>query len=325
MKDLFGRELNYVRISVTDRCNYRCCYCMPREGVEWIPHGRIMSYEDIFFLVGVLWKLGVKKVRFTGGEPLVRKGMIPFLEKVRASFPELRVALTTNGSTLVKDASCLALMRLSGINVSLDTLEAEKFSAMTRGASLRNVLDGIEALLSAGAENVKMNAVLIRGFNDGEVGFLLDYARGKGIVLRFIEFMPLDQSVWSQKSFVPFQEVLTALPDASDWREERTEAERETLSGPARYYVHDGTGQRVGVISAVSQHFCMSCNRLRVTSVGEVRSCLFSNVQVSIREALRARDEAAVREKFFEAAALKPEVGMTLNRDEQRQMFKIGG
>ncbi|MDR1873761.1 MAG: GTP 3',8-cyclase MoaA [Synergistaceae bacterium] len=327
LTDFFGRKLNYVRISVTDRCNYRCRYCMPKDGVEWIPHDRIMTYEDIFFLIRVLRELGVEKARFTGGEPLVRRGMVSFLSDVRASFPGLRVALTTNGSTLSLHAPELVRMGLSSINVSLDTLDAEKFAFMTRGASLGTVLGGLEALLDAGAlsagTDVKMNAVLIRGFNDGEAGGLIDFARRLGIVLRFIEFMPLDRTLWSEESFIPFHEILTGLPDASEWRPEASGP--VAPAGPARYYVNGVTGQRIGVIAAVSEHFCASCNRLRVTSTGELRACLFSNEQVSIFGPLRARDEAALRERLFEAAVLKPEAGMGLNRNEERRMSMIGG
>ncbi len=327
LRDFCGRELNYVRISVTDRCNYRCRYCMPEGGVEWIPHDRIMSYEDIFFLIRVLRDLGVGKVRFTGGEPLVRKGMVSFLARVRAAFPDLRTALTTNGSTLSRHAADLVRIGLSAVNVSLDTLDSGKFAVMTRGGSPGDVLAGIDALLEAGAlqtdMSVKMNAVLIRGFNDGDAKALIDFAGSRGIVLRFIEFMPLDRNVWSEDAFIPFHEVLNNLPDASQWKAEAGRPGR--LAGPARYFVHRLTGQRIGVITAVSQHFCASCNRLRVTATGEVRACLFSNDQVPILDVLRARDAAALHERLLKAVASKPAIGMRLNRDEPRSMSKIGG
>jgi cyclic pyranopterin phosphate synthase len=325
--DRFDRKLNYARISVTDRCNYRCRYCMPEDGVRWVPHDCIMTFEDIFFLIRVLRDLGVGKVRFTGGEPLVRRGMLSFLSNICAAFPELRVALTTNGSTLLRCASKLVQTGLSSINISLDTLCPEKFARMTRGASLRDVLEGLGALLDAGAldagMNVKINTVLLRGFNDGEAEELINFARRSGIVLRFIEFMPLDRSLWSEESFVPFHEVLNALPNASAWRPEPSGT--PAFAGPARYYFNAATGQRIGVITAVSRHFCASCNRLRVTSTGELRTCLFSNGQVSIFDTLRARDEAVLRERLFEAAALKPESGMIPDRSERCRMSAIGG
>ena len=327
MQDLFGRELNYVRISVTDRCNYRCRYCMPKSGVKRIPHEDVLTYEEIFFLMEILQELGVKKIRFTGGEPLVRKGMLPFLEKACAFFPQLSICLTTNGSTLSQYALPLAQMRLSSINISLDTLNDSKFSYMTRGAPLSTVLNGINELCSEVrfemGTQIKINTVLLRGFNDDAAEDLIEYAKSQGATLRFIEFMPLDKTVWSEESFVPFAEVLKKLPETECWQKEEQGTERAS-SGPARYYVHSFSGQRIGVISAVSQHFCASCNRLRITSTGEVRACLFNNAQVSLLGALRAHDTEKVREGLLVAAALKPEIGMNLCRD-QGHMYKIGG
>jgi len=283
-----------------------------------------MSYEEILFLVGILCDLGVKKVRFTGGEPMIRKGMIQFLEKVTASFPSLAVTLTTNGSTLTRDAPLLARISLTSINISLDTLDGEKFFAMTRGAELQPVLDGIDILTSLISHDteVKVNAVLIRGFNDGDmVERLADFAYNKNILLRFIEFMPLDSSLWSADMYVPFSDVLKRLVCGGSWAEDQ--AERVASAGPARYYVNAVTGQRIGVISAVSQHFCGSCNRLRITSTGDVRPCLFDNRQVSIAEALRSHEGEKLRELLLTAAARKPKSGVT--RREKTNMHSIGG
>ena len=303
---------------------------MPEDGVEWIGHEKILSYEEIFFLVKILCDHGVKKIRFTGGEPLIRKGMVPFLEKVTISFPKLRIALTTNGSTLAEHARSLAGLGLASVNISLDTLDAEKFSGMTRGASLQHVLDGIDVLIShvsRAVTEIKMNAVLIRGFNDDDmIERLTAFAFEKGILLRFIEFMPLHSDLWSMEMFMPFSEALARLGGTSNWAEEK--AEGISSAGPARYYVNSVTGQRIGVISAVTSHFCESCNRLRVTSTGEVRVCLFGSGQVSMTEAIRARDEKKVLELLLEAAAMKPESGATHHkavRCEDTNMYKIGG
>ena len=333
MRDFFGRELNYVRISVTDRCNYRCRYCMPEGGVDWIAHDKILSYENILFLIGILCDLGIKKIRFTGGEPLIRKGMIPFLENVTASFPNLQVALTSNGSTLTQHAAHLARIGLKSVNISLDTLDAEKFSVMTRGASLEPVLDGIDALTSLVSRTqteVKMNAVLIRGFNndDDMIGRLTDFAFKRGIILRFIEFMPLHSDLWSAETFVPFSEVFAALARlgrADSWIED---PEENTLSGPARYYVNSVTGWRIGVISAISRHFCGTCNRLRVSSTGGIRPCLFDGAQIFLAEAIRNHDGEKVRELLQEAVSIKPGSGTAhyeaVRRDETH-MHTIGG
>jgi len=307
---------------------------MPGQGVEWIPHDRILTYEEIFFLVGVLCELGVKKIRFTGGEPLIRRGMIQFLEKATASFPALKIALTTNGSMLARDSTPLARMGLTSVNISLDTLDAEKFSSMTRGALLQPVLDGIDALTSLVSRDkteIKINAVLMRDLNDDDmIEQLTDYAFQKGILLRFIEFMPLNSNLWSKEMFVPFSEVLARLAQLSgnsgQWTEDETK--ENSSSGPARYYVNATTGQRIGVISAVSRHFCGSCNRLRVTSIGDVRPCLFNSAHVSIAEALKTRDEKKVRELLHEAAGMKPESGVACNKAVccgDTRMHTIGG
>jgi cyclic pyranopterin phosphate synthase len=297
---------------------------MPEDGVQWIPHERILSYEDIFFLLSKLADIGVKKVRFTGGEPLVRKGMVQFLEKVCHSFPQLSVALTTNGSYLTQYAEPLARMRLTSVNISLDTLDAARFAELTRGAALQPVLDGIDALTlalsrSGGKTVVKINAVLMRGFNDNMVVELAKFALEKNIILRFIEFMPLSLKLWSEDSFVPFQEALAKLPGFAPLQE----AGEERQAGPARYYANAVTGQRIGVISAVSRHFCASCNRLRVTSTGDVKPCLFAGERVSIAGAIRARDEEELKKRLAEAAAMKPQAGMT--RPEEGNMYAIGG
>jgi len=299
---------------------------MPEEGVEWISHDKVLSYEDILFLVGILCDLGVKKIRFTGGEPLVRKGMIPFLEKVISSFSGLQVALTTNGSTLTRDSPLLARIGLASINISLDTMDAEKFSAMTCGAELQPVLDGIDALISLVSHaktKIKMNSVLIRGFNDDDmIEQLADFAFKKGILLRFIEFMPFYSNLWSTETFMPFSDALARLNGFSNrWIEDQPE---NNLSiGPARYYVNSVSGQRIGVISAVSRHFCEMCNRLRFTSTGDVRPCLFDDRQISIAEALKNRDEKKVRELLHKAAATKPESGVA--HSDKTRMHTIGG
>jgi cyclic pyranopterin phosphate synthase len=312
---------------------------MPEEGIDWTPHGNILSYEDIFFLIEALKKLGVKKIRFTGGEPLARRGIVPFLERVCASFPGIRFVLTTNGATLKPYAAILAQSGLSGINVSLDTLDPDKFAFMTRGGKLQSVLDGIEALVSARdlAEapkmELKMNVVLIRGFNDALAPDLANFAFQRRITPRFIEFMPLDPGVWSKDNFVPFEEILARL-SPGDWREEKEEGGCvPSFSGPARYYSDSATGRRIGFISAVSRHFCSSCNRLRVTSTGEVRPCLFNDKQVPLRDALRARDEEKTCERLRAAAELKPAgLDEASNSDESTpearsagRMYKIGG
>ncbi|HCL79178.1 MAG TPA: GTP 3',8-cyclase MoaA [Synergistaceae bacterium] len=328
IRDPFGRSLDYVRISVTDRCNFRCRYCMPAEGVAWIPHERIMTYEDILFLCEVLTGLGVRRVRFTGGEPFVRKGFVPFLAEVRNRFPHLAMAVTTNGSFLEAWADRLPALGLDSVNVSLDTLDPSKFTAMTAMGGIDQVLRGIDAVLAAGSVPVKLNTVVVRSVNAAEIEDLVLFAGRKGVLLRFIEFMPLDGQVWSREEYVPAEEIRGRLPAPDAWLPD--EAPTQGPNGPARYYVHERTGQRVGIISAVSDHFCGRCNRLRVTATGELRSCLFRDDSVPIMEALRMRDASALQALILAAAAAKPREGGTglpkeTDSPGYRHMSRIGG
>lgn len=329
IEDSFGRILDYVRISVTDRCNFRCVYCMPEEGVEWIPHERILTYEDILFLCDALVSMGVKRIRFTGGEPFVRKGFVSFLEEVRRTFPELRLAVTTNGSLLAEWAEKIALLGLDSLNVSLDTLDEDKFRRTTKTDKLCSVIKGIDSVLLAKGPPLKINAVIMRGFNDDEIPALLRFASERGALMRLIEFMPLDGDVWSAGQFVSAGDMLNMLPDRPLWRS--LPGRPGDSCGPSRYYENEKTGQRIGIISAVSDHFCGYCNRLRISSVGEVLPCLFSSSGYSLREALKNRDRDGTRHIILKAAASKPRGGEislpgTEGRTgEERHMSRIGG
>ena len=335
MKDPFGRVLSYVRISVTDRCNLRCVYCMPPGGVPWIPHEEIMSYESILFLCGVLEELGVQKIRFTGGEPFVRKGFVPFLDDVRRNFPSLKIALTTNGTSLAKWAKQLAGLRLESVNISLDTLDPGKFRAVTRRGDLEDVLRGIDALREAGQVPMKVNMVVMRDYNLEEVPSLTEFAREKGLLLRFIEFMPLDSDVWAPSSFVPAEEILSLLPEPESWTALPPDLGAKNTCGPARQYRSEHRGQSIGIISAVSDHFCTRCNRLRVTSRGMVRPCLFSEFGISVLEGLRKKDREQVTRGILAAAEAKPDRGKTqippLEKKQKNEtgqscrMSRIGG
>ncbi len=329
IRDPFGRVLDYVRISVTDRCNFRCGYCMPADGVKWIPHDRIMTYEDILFLCGVLRELGVRRIRFTGGEPFVRKGFVPFLSQVCRQFEDLAIAVTTNGSFLEQWAPSLSALNLDGVNVSLDTLDSKRFAKLTGHGDLTTVLRGIDALLGAGGVPVKLNTVVMRSFNLQEIGRMVRYAQGRGLLLRFIEFMPLDSFVWRAGEYVPAREIRESLPDPEAWSP--WDDGNDSPRGPARYYRHRDSGQVVGVISAVSEHFCSLCNRLRVTATGEFRPCLFRNTGVPIIEELRRRDREGLRRCVLASAWTKPREGETGIRgdgedmSEERHMSQIGG
>lgn len=319
--DTYGRLLRYVRISVTDRCNFRCAYCMPAEGVRCMRHDEILRYEDISFLCSVFWELGVRKFRFTGGEPLVRKGLVGFLAGLKKDFPEMKLALTTNASLLERYAGQLAEMGLHSLNISLDTLNPLKFAKITRVGSLDAVIKGIRAAKRAGVPNIKLNTVLIRGFNDTEIGDLLAFSKKEGLLLRLIEFMPLEDDVWNEDNFISGREILSLLPGSEAWKPEK---EGGAEDGPARYYINENTGDTIGVIEAVSNHFCASCNRLRVSASGGLRTCLFDEKEIPLREMIKARDRAGLTGLILTGADEKPRCWGDV-KDGKQHMSRIGG
>lgn len=322
--DGHGRIVDYARISLTDRCNYRCLYCMPEKGVESISHSQIISYEEVLFLIGWMFRAGIRKVRFTGGEPLVRKGLIPFLHSVNETVPDMKIALTTNGSLLVKYADDIRKLKLTGINISVDTLDDGKFKEITRGGELMEVLLGIDTIVDFGIP-IKMNVVLIRGFNDDEIPEMLDYTFKRGILLRLIEFMPLDNEVWAKGRYISSFEVVDKALKNDLWAPEIVQNSGSLPLGPAKYYVNSSTGQRIGIISAVSSHFCESCNRLRINSSGMLRPCLFSNSSFDLRPALISEDSRELYRIFTSALGMKPKIGVKQGMDETRHMVQIGG
>jgi len=322
LTDRFGRRLNYIRISVTDRCNLRCLYCMPAEGIEWIPHDRILSYEEIRFLAEILKSLGVEKVRFTGGEPLVRKGFIKFLESLKKSVQDMRIVLTTNGTLLAHFIDELSVSGISGVNVSLDTLDENLFRTITRVGELKDVKEGIRLLAQRTEIPIKINTVLMKGVNDGEIGSLLEFAQDNRAVLRLIEFMPLDDSVWKEDLFIAASEIFERLPEPEMW--EQTDNSADHSAGPARYYRNLSTGQRLGIIEAVTHHFCSNCNRLRVSATGVIRPCLFSEGGIDLKPALRSGDREEVVSRIFKAVERKPESYRGVQRGATH-MSRIGG
>ena len=319
--DDFGRNLNYVRISVTDRCNYRCKYCMPAEGVEFLEHSEIMRYEEISFLCRVLWELGVRKVRFTGGEPRVRRDLVSFLKELNGEFPEMKTALTTNGSMLGQYAEELAEANLHSLNISLDTLDPVKFADVTRLGNIENVISGIRAAVRAGIRNIKLNTVLIRGFNDGEIGDLMAFAKREKVLLRLIEFMPLEDDVWNEDAFISGEEILKMLPEGDSWQAEKPDSAQ---AGPAKYYRNEKTGDSIGIITAVSNHFCKYCNRLRVSATGKLRTCLFAPVEIPMRPLILNEDSEGLKELILDSIKNKPRCWSDVRAGHQH-MSGIGG
>ena len=328
--DAYNRPISYLRISVTDRCNLRCIYCMPAEGVPWHPHVTILRYEEIETIVRAAAALGISKVRLTGGEPLVRLGIVDLVRRI-ARIPTIDdLAMTTNGILLAKHAEDLAQAGLQRVNISLDTLSEERFLRITRCGDLEQVLEGIHAARLAGLDPIKINTVVIRGLNDDEVVDLAARTlQDDWWNIRFIELMPvgnggLMMDAWRQR-VVTAQEVRGRIEAALGKLEP---AKVSAGSGPARYYrLPDGRGT-VGFITPISEHFCYRCNRLRLTADGQLRPCLLSDQEIDLRTPLREGagvDEIAAL--IIEGINRKP-MAHRLDHDihpQQRAMSEIGG
>ncbi len=282
--DTHGRKVSYLRLSITDRCNLRCLYCRPQSEWKFLPHEQILTFEEMFELVDIAQVAGIEKVRLTGGEPFARKGFIPFVGRLHAKYPDLDLRITTNGTMLKGRIGELKDAGVSCLNISLDTLKREKFEEITRVDAYDAVRAGIDACLTGGLR-VKVNVVALKGINDDELSVFVDFARTHGIDVRFIEFMPIGyESRWSRDNYWPAEDIIAAVEKLVPLDEVR-EASRN--SGPARMYRIAGGQGRIGVISAVSNHFCESCNRFRVTSDGKLRTCLFSDKEYDVRSILR--------------------------------------
>lgn len=283
--DGFGRVATDLRISVTDRCNFRCRYCMPPEGLPWLPKEELLSYEEIERLARILVRLGVRSIKLTGGEPLVRRDLHLLVRMLRSVDPALDISLTTNGFLLAKEAARLAAAGLDRATVSCDSLLKHRFKEMTLRDALHEVLEGLEVAADEGLTPIKVNAVVIRNVNDDEVTEFARLARQTGHEIRFIEYMPLDaQDEWSMAGVVPSAEILEAIAASFPLVPlDATNPEPATSFGFA-----DGAPGTVGVIPSVTEPFCDSCNRLRLTMDGQLRACLFSLEETDLRGPLRA-------------------------------------
>ena len=285
MQDNFQREINYLRVSVTDRCNLRCFYCLPEQGVKCIPHGEILRFEEIARVVRAAALVGVKKVRITGGEPLIRKGVAGLVEQI-AAIPEIDdLAITTNGLLLAEMARDLKRAGLKRVNVSLDSLDPEKFARLTRGGDLARVWAGIEEALALELHPVKLNTVVLKGHNDDEITALAALSTKLPLHVRFIELMPVGVcKPWAGELFLDAGRVREIIEESLG---PLTEVRKLTGSGPARYYRLPGAPGTIGFIPAVSDHFCDRCNRLRLTAAGALRSCLYDERETDVKGPLR--------------------------------------
>ena len=317
MIDEFGRNITYLRISVTDRCNLRCRYCMPEEGVCINKHSDMMTEADLIPAVAAGASLGITKLRITGGEPLVKRNILSICRRAAAVEGIREVCLTTNGILLPGLAKPLREAGVTRLNLSLDTLDPEKYAHITRIGNLEDFWAGLDAALEAGFEKIKLNAVLIGGFNDDEIVPLAELTRRYPVDMRFIEMMPMyDSGDFNEKAFIPVDRVLEQLPDA---------VPVESDGGVAKLYRLPGSRGNVGLISPVSAHFCGNCNRIRLTADGRIKPCLHSAGEYS----LKGLDMAGMRAVFEEAIQCKPawhgQLDALHRSGAGRNMNQIGG
>ena len=327
LQDSYGRAIRDLRISITDRCNFRCFYCMPKEAMEWQPKGEILTYEEIVTLAEVFVSLGISKLRVTGGEPMLRRDIEKLIARL-AVIPGVEdLAMTTNAHFLRGRAQGLKEAGLQRLTISLDSLDAERFALLTGRNELSQVLDGIDAAIEAGLDPVKVNSVVIRGINDDQAVGFAAFAREKGVRVRFIEFMPLDNGkVWKREMVVPGEELRERINAVYPLERVKSENLSETAR---RWRFADGAPGEIGFINPVSQPFCGHCSRIRLTADGMIRTCLFSTVEYNIKRLLRNGAERGELVDFIIATIEKKEDRHHIN-DPQfvqplRTMSCIGG
>lgn len=300
--DSYGRRINYLRLSVTDRCNLRCTYCMPAEGIPKLQHGDMLNYEDLYRVASEAVALGVEKIRITGGEPLVRKGLVGFIERLATISGLKELVLTTNGMLLEEMALSLRRAGVQRLNISLDSLNPTTFATITRGGDLTKVLDGIAAAEAAGFPPVKINMVVMRGVNDDEV---LDFAAltlRKPYTVRFIEYMPtLRDKGWSSQC-IAGNELLKRIGR----HYQLLPLVGTEMAGPAKNFKISGASGSIGIITPISGHFCDSCNRIRVTASGLARGCLFAEDGIDLKPHLQLPENGPVRETLRAIITGKP-------------------
>jgi cyclic pyranopterin phosphate synthase len=333
MQDRYGHRISYLRVSITDRCNERCTYCMPQELQEWLPREEILSFEETLRLVGIAAELGVSKVRITGGEPLTRRDVIDFIRRIPEIPRITSIGLSTNGTLLAREiasgktmASALRAAGVGSVNVSLDTLDREVYAQITGRDFHEQVLNGIDAAIAAGFEQIKLNSVLMRGRNEDQLIPLIEFAAQRDLILRFIEMMPVSTTeVLDDKNFMPINEAKRRIES----RYGRLIPEAEfTTNGPAMYYQIPGRRQRIGFIGAMTNlHFCETCNKLRLTCDGKLRPCLGSYLEFDIMTPMRAgASDEELKAFFVDVVDRKPEQhDFRNNYQPNRRMIAIGG
>ena len=324
--DPYKRKINYLRISVTDKCNLRCRYCMPEEGIPLISHQEILTYEEILRIVRVFASEGISKVRLTGGEPLVRKGIVDFISRL-SQIEEIKdLSLTTNGILLKEYARDLKRAGLKRINVSLDSLTKERFFQITRRDEYERVWNGIEGALRVGFSPIKINMVAIKGLNDDEIESFARLTLHLPLTVRFIEYMPSGNGEeWKESDILTIPRIKDRLERVGPL----TPVPPDQWDGPSKRFKIEGAIGEIGLIGAVSSHFCSDCNRLRLTPDGKIRTCLFSDEEIDVREILRkGGSDQNLKERLLDALRTKPErhhINSHQFKKCQRNMSAIGG
>lgn len=318
MFDSYGRKINYLRISVTDLCNLRCKYCMPEKGIDKMWHKEILTLEEIEVITESFVELGVDKVRITGGEPLVRKNILKLIDGIGKIGGVNDLAMTTNGILLKDYAKDLKNAGLNRLNISLDTLNEEKYSQITKVGKIKDVLQGIEAAKKSGLAPIKLNVVLIKDFNENEIEDFINLTKYEDIEIRFIELMPIGTlKHWSSNKYISNDTVLEKMP-------ELIEIESADISSPARYYKLPNAKGKVGLINPISCKFCGNCNRIRLTADGKLKSCLHSNSEVDLKKLLREGKD--IKTVITDTIKSKPKEHELENGNYiNREMTAIGG
>jgi cyclic pyranopterin phosphate synthase len=326
LADQFNRPITYLRVSVTDRCNLRCVYCMPAAGLPWIANADVLRFEEIEAIVRAAASVGVRSIRLTGGEPLVRPGLVDLVARIAAVPGISDIALSTNGLLLADAAAGLRAAGLRRVNISLDTLRPERFGAIARRPGLDRVLAGIDAALAAGLGPLKINCVVMRGHNDDEVAAFAELTRARPLFVRFIEMMPVLDSVGLQRdAYLPASAVLDRVRAAGPL----VAVPGPGGNGPARYFAFPGAAGAVGVISPLSHDYCQTCNRVRLSADGRLRLCLFGDNEIDLRTPVRAGASRDVLASIFRGAMyVKPErhhLDIGKPASAMRALSEIGG
>jgi len=324
MKDRFGREINYLRISVTDRCNFRCLYCLPPEGITLLPSSEILSYEEILEIVKTTIRLGITKFRITGGEPLVRKDVISLLQEMIGLSGMEKVSLTTNGYFLDEFAQDLSRIGLNSINIGLNSFNEDNFETITGVDGLKAVRKGLQHLLELGFNNLKINTVLLKGYNEEEISNFAQLTLEHPIAIRFIEYMPCGNWETNLDSIVKGDEIIKQITENVG---ELIKIEDKLGSGPAQYYRLPNARGRIGFIMPVSQPFCADCNRIRLTADGHLKSCLLSEEEIDLKPILREMRDEREKRKELEELIKKAILMKPFSHSHKRNgiMSRIGG